>query len=64
MKKSSDQRFTESILETKMFLGLSLVVLRALGSTIDKRENRENDFKLTIIHTNDVHAHFVESDRR
>jgi 2',3'-cyclic-nucleotide 2'-phosphodiesterase (5'-nucleotidase family) len=25
--------------------------------------NTENAFSLTIIHTNDIHAHFMESDK-
>ena len=45
-----------------MLLGLALVAYQTIASTIDKRETE--NFKLTIIHTNDVHAHFVESDRR
>ena len=47
---------------SKMLLGLALVAYQTIASTIDKRETE--NFKLTIIHTNDVHAHFVESDRR
>ena len=48
------QRFTFKIL--LLFLGV------VLGNENDSSNPRAEIFKLTIVHTNDVHAHFVESD--
>ena len=39
-----------------------LLLGAVLGNDNDSSEPRAETFKLTIVHTNDVHAHFVESD--
>jgi len=42
----------------------SILVLPIVYGIWAQNDAREEQFKLTIIHTNDVHAHFVESDKR
>ena len=37
---------------------------RSSQPVITRQRNLPDEFDLTIIHTNDVHAHFLESDAR
>lgn len=37
---------------------------RSPQQVITRQRNLPDEFDLTIIHTNDVHAHFLESDAR
>lgn len=46
------------------FLLLTISVCVALKPQLQNDVRDQEEFKLTIIHTNDVHAHFMESDGR
>lgn len=50
-------------MQMREIIQIFLFLLGAVyGNENDSENARPETFKLTIVHTNDVHAHFVESD--